>query len=104
MPRPRIVFPVGRYDVPRVTRSGMGRGAERRPPAQRLNRRAKIPGFAAFAAAISAAEWLPLHHWSRGTRALTEAMWLPQPAQVVLLQVRQRTGEHIVEEILLDRG
>lgn len=31
---------------------------------------------------------------------MTAAMWLPHPDQVVLLQVRQRVGEHIFGVVL----
>lgn len=52
-------------------------------------------GEAAAAASFSDFECLPLHHWSAGTIALTEAMWEPQPAQVVFVQVLQTTGLHM---------
>lgn len=64
------------------------------------NSRANMPGLFALAAAISAALCLPSHHWPRGTRALTAAIWPPHPDHVVLLQVRQRVGEHIFGEFL----
>src|SRR5699024_5833285 len=63
---------------------------------QRPSSRAKNPGRAG-------SSWCPSQRWARGTSRMTRSTCWPQPAQVVLPQVRQVTALHM-SNLLPGRG